>query len=115
MSRVQLSGQVGPERSFWLDEWLTPVTEQVRPLATVDLRTVTDLHPSIISVLIRHQRRAERLGGRLTVIAPSDAMARRPLDHIGLCRTIVGSPRSAALAPGSRPLGDATRYATDAA
>lgn len=86
MATLTLQGAVGPDRSFCLDDRLAPLTMQVRPQVTVDLAGVTELHPAVVSVLIRHQQRAARLGGDLGVIAPADESARHTFDQIGLCR-----------------------------
>ncbi len=90
MARIDLIGSLGPELSFRLDRQLDPLTERVRPHVTVDLRHVTDLHPSVVSVLIRHQRRAARLGGDVIVLAPGTGDARHVIDQIGLCRVTAG-------------------------
>lgn len=86
MATLMLQGAVGPDRSFSLDDRLAPLTTQIRPQVTVDLAKVTELHPAVVSVLIRHQQRAARLGGDLGVIPPSNESARHTIDQIGLCR-----------------------------
>lgn len=86
MARIELVGSLGPEHSFRLDRRLDTLTERVRPHVTIDLRHVTDLHPSVVSVIIHHQRRAARLGGDVVVNAPDTGGARHVIDQIGLCR-----------------------------
>lgn len=84
MERIELDGDLGPLRSFDLDLALGPITSSVRPSVTVDLSAATDIHPSVASVLIRHQRQARRQSGDVLVIAPKRADARRTLDQVGI-------------------------------
>lgn len=89
MDCIALTGAVDPSDSFALCEELEPLTSRIRPSVTVDLTTVDDLHPSVVSVLIRHRRQARRQGGDLHVLRPAEPAARRTLDRVGL----VGSRR----------------------
>ncbi len=84
MERITLTGSADPAMSFPLDAQLAPLTICLRPAVTVDLLDVDELHPSIVSVLIRHQRQARRLGGDVHVIAPQNVEAARTLSHVGL-------------------------------
>ncbi len=84
MDRIGLSGAAGPTGSFELDGLLQPLTSKLRPAVTVDLSLVSELHPSVVSVIIRHQRQARRQGGDLVLVRPKDPEAARMLDHVGL-------------------------------
>ena len=84
MERIELSGAAEPTDSFTLNRRLEIITSELRPSVTVDLSAVEELHPSIVSVLIRHRRQAQRLGGDVTLIRPDHAAACRTLDHVGL-------------------------------
>jgi ABC-type transporter Mla MlaB component len=84
MDQITLSGRLGPASSFELDDQLGVLTSSLRPHVTVDLTDVDELHPSIVSVLIRHQRQARRQGGDVRVMAPVAPDALRTLDQIGL-------------------------------
>ncbi len=93
MDVIELSGPLGPETSFDLEARLTAATTPLRPAAVVDLRSADDIHPSVGSVLLRHQRQARRQGGDLRILGPVAAPARRTLDHIGLCDVTHASGR----------------------
>jgi anti-anti-sigma regulatory factor len=84
MDRIDLSGVVEPSDSFTLHRRLEAITSTLRPSVTIDLSSVEELHPSIVSVLIRHRRQARRQGGDVTLIRPRHAAACRTLDHVGL-------------------------------
>jgi anti-anti-sigma factor len=84
MDRITLSGQLTPAHSFELAARLDELTTALRPRVTVDLSDVDDLHPSIVSVLVRSRRQARRQGGNVTLIAPISRMAHRTLEHVGL-------------------------------
>ena len=84
MDTITLSGAADPVTSFDLEAHLTPLTNAIRSTITVDLRGVDSLHPSVVSVLIRHRRQARRLAGELNVLWPSDPGAARTLEHVGL-------------------------------
>ena len=84
MDQITLDGDLGPAQSFELNTELEPLTQNLRPIVTVDLSAASDVHPSVAAVLIRHQRQARRQGGDVRLIAPADAVARRTFDHIGL-------------------------------
>ncbi|MFK8022840.1 MAG: STAS domain-containing protein [Ilumatobacter sp.] len=84
MDEVKLTGSPDAAASFDLARVLDSLTTSIRPAVTVNLSDVEDLHPSVVSVLIRHRRQARRLGGDLRVVLPSCAAAQRTLDHIGL-------------------------------
>lgn len=84
MDRLAIAGIAEPLDSFALHRQLEPVTSGLRPSLVIDLSRVVELHPSIVSVLLRHRRQAQRQGGDLTLIAPEHAAARRTLDHVGL-------------------------------
>ncbi len=82
--RIMLTGKLDPAESFELRDTLEPLTSRLRPSVVVDLADVTDLHPSVVSVLVRHRRQANRQGGDLHLIRPVAAEACTTLDHIGL-------------------------------
>lgn len=84
MTTITLTGDAGPVTSFSLDADLTPLTKAIRSSVTVDLRTIASLHPSVVSVLIRHDRQVRRLGGSVQILRPFDEHAARTLDHVGL-------------------------------
>ena len=84
MDCIDLFGVVEPVDSFDLDGRLQQLTSALRPSVTIDLTDVEELHPSIVSVLIRHRRQARRQGGDVTVIRPRSVPACRTLDHVGL-------------------------------
>ncbi len=84
MDRITLSGQLTPAQSFELAAQLDELTATLRPSVTVDLSDVDDLHPSIVSVLVRSRRQARRQGGDVLLIAPAARTAHRTLDHVGL-------------------------------
>jgi anti-anti-sigma regulatory factor len=84
MERITLSGQLTPTHSFELAAQLDELTATLRPAVTVDLSEVDELHPSIVSVLVRSRRQARRQGGNVLLIAPATRMAHRTLDHVGL-------------------------------
>lgn len=84
MDQITLSGRLAPAGSFELDDQLGTLTRTLRPQVTVDLTDVDELHPSIVSVLVRHQRQARRQGGDVRVMAPVATDALRTLDQIGL-------------------------------
>ena len=84
MDSVVLISAANPADSFELNATLQPLTSVLRPAVEVDLSQVVELHASIVSVLIRHQRQARRQGGDVTLIRPSRSDAARTLDHIGL-------------------------------
>ncbi|MFT6290000.1 MAG: ABC-type transporter Mla MlaB component [Ilumatobacter sp.] len=87
MDSVVLTGAADPAHSFTLNSTLQPLTSALRPAVEVDLSQVIELHPSIVSVLIRHQRQARRQGGDVTLIRPILRDAARTLDHVGLVGT----------------------------
>ena len=87
MNWITLTGAVDPAGSFTLRDELEPLTSGLRPSVTVDLSAVEDLHPSVVSVLIRHRRQARRQGGNLHLVRPIDPAACRTLDHVGLVGT----------------------------
>lgn len=84
MATITLTGDADPVTSFSLDADLTPLTKSIRSSVIVDLRTVESLHPSVVSVLIRHDRQARRLAGTVQILRPLDERAARTLDHVGL-------------------------------
>ncbi len=84
MERIVLTGSPDAAGSFDLARRLEPLTTELRPSIIVDLSAVCDVHPSVVSVLIRHRRQARRLGGDIRVIEPTAPDARRTLGHIGL-------------------------------
>lgn len=84
MDRIVIAGAADPAGSFNLSTQLQTLTSELRPAVTVDLSSVTELHPSIVSVLIRHRRQARRLGGDVVVVRPTHGPACRTLDHVGL-------------------------------
>lgn len=84
MATVIVAGNADPVTSFSLDADLRPLTNSIRSTVTVDLRAVESLHPSVVSVLIRHDRQARRLGGSVQILRPVDEHAARTLDHVGL-------------------------------
>jgi len=84
MDRITLSGQLTPTHSFELAAQLDELTSALRPSVTVDLSDVDDLHPAIVSVLVRSRRQARRQGGDVLLILPAAPMAHRTLDHVGL-------------------------------
>lgn len=84
MDQITLDGNLGPVHSFELDIELETLTRNLRPIVTVDLSAASDVHASVAAVLIRHQRQARRQGGSVRLLAPTNAPARRTLDHIGL-------------------------------
>ena len=84
MENINLFGAAEPSDSFRLHQRLEAITSTLRPSVTVDLSSVEELHPSIVSVLIRHRRQARRQGGDITLIRPRHAEACRTLDHVGL-------------------------------
>lgn len=84
MDRITLSGQLTPTHSFELATQLDELTAALRPSVTVDLSDVDDLHPSIVSVLVRSRRQARRQGGDVLLTAPTTRLAHRTLDHVGL-------------------------------
>lgn len=84
MERIVLSGVADPKHSFGLHQQLEPITSALRPAVTVDLSLVEELHPSIVSVLIRHRRQARRQGGDVTLVRPASPSACLTLDHVGL-------------------------------
>ena len=87
MNSVVLTGAANPAHSFELNATLQPLTSALRPAVEVDLSQVIELHPSIVSVLIRHQRQARRQGGDVTLIRPILSGVARTLDHVGLVGT----------------------------
>jgi anti-anti-sigma regulatory factor len=84
MDRITLCGVADPRASFELRDALEPLTCTLRPHVVVDLSDVDDLHPAVVSVLLRHRRQARRQGGDVHLIRPTAAAARRTLDHVGL-------------------------------
>ena len=84
MDRVVLTGVVDPAGSFSLSKRLQPLTTALRPSVTVDLSEVEELHPSVVSVIIRHRRQARRQGGDVVIVRPTHPAASRTLDHVGL-------------------------------
>lgn len=84
MDRITLTGRLTPAQSFELAARLDDLTATLRPSVTVDLSDVDDLHPSIMSVLVRSRRQARRQGGDVVLITPVAPTAHRTLDHVGL-------------------------------
>lgn len=87
MSTIELTGSLGPACSFRLDQELSWITSDLRPTTIVDLSAAGEIHPSVVSVLVRHQRQARRQGGELIVIEPIDPAGLHVFRQIGLCRT----------------------------
>ena len=84
MDRITLTGRLTPAQSFELAARLDELTATLRPSVTVDLSNVDDLHPSIMSVLVRSRRQAHRQGGDVVLIPPVAPTAHRTLDQVGL-------------------------------
>jgi len=84
MDVVAHAGDLGPVSSFGLDRELSSLTTAVRPRVIVDLTEATQVHPAVVSVLIRHQRQAHRQGGELRLVPPTDPGARHTLDQVGI-------------------------------
>lgn len=88
MNILKFSGAIDPARSFDLRTELEPMTSEVRPMIIVDLSSVTELHPSGVSVLMAQARRARQHGGSFHVVAPTDVGAANTLDLVGLQKTL---------------------------
>ncbi len=81
---ITLAGVAEPIHSYELRDRLVPLTTTIRPHVVVDLSDVVELHPSVLSVLIRQRRQAHRQGGSLHLVAPTARDARQALDRVGL-------------------------------
>lgn len=83
--RLVRSGRLTPSDALELDHLLEPLSMAVRPRLVVDLSDAEEIHPAVVSVLRRHQRRARRQGGELHVVAPLVDEARHGFELVGLC------------------------------
>lgn len=84
MDVLALTGELGPANAREVSEALARITTQLRPTITVDCSEVTELHPAVASVIIRHRRQAQRQGGDLYVVGPADRAAAHVLDQVGI-------------------------------
>lgn len=84
MDRIELPGELTAVDSFAISARLGQLTSMMRPAVTVDLSDTTEVHPSVVSILIRHRRQARRQGGDLRVIRPGAGEARHTIEQIGL-------------------------------
>lgn len=80
MERITVTGVLDPMAALDLRVQLHEATDRLRPAVTVDLTQVRGLHLAAVSALVSAARRAQRQGGDLHVVFPTDPVARRELE-----------------------------------